>query len=140
MQTEMRDCAAVPDKTGPERTRMHESSLALSILDIVVRQAQGACTGAVRQIDVCVGEYAGVEETTLAECFEMIAQGTPADGARLVVEKIPASGRCDACGEMAVKAGRILRCPACERSSVTLSTGRELYVKSIEVEIPQREA
>ncbi|WP_051272341.1 hydrogenase maturation nickel metallochaperone HypA/HybF [Fundidesulfovibrio putealis] len=122
---------------------MHESSLAMSILDIVLQQVRGAgsgdvYTGAVRQIDMCVGEYAGVEENTLAACFEMIALGTPADGAKLIVEKIEASGICDVCAAPATRKGRILRCPVCEKSSVTLSTGRELYVKSIEVEHPTR--
>ena len=117
---------------------MHESSLAMSILGIVLQQVRGAYTGAVRQVDLCLGEYAGVEESTLADCFEMVALGTPADGAKLVVEKIPVAGACDSCGIPAVKLGRILRCPVCENSSVTLSTGRELYVKSIEVEQPTR--
>lgn len=117
---------------------MHESTLALSILDIVLKQVRGAYTGSIHQVDLCLGEYAGVEEHTLTSCFEMVALGTPADGARLKVETIKASGVCDACGALAVKQGRLLRCPVCERSTVTLATGRELYVKSIEVEQPPR--
>jgi hydrogenase nickel incorporation protein HypA/HybF len=117
---------------------MHESSLAMSILGIVRDQARQAHTGAVRRVDLCVGEYAGVEDSTLAACFEMMALGTVADGAELVIEKIAATGVCDACGAPASRIGRLLRCPHCERSTVTLATGRELYVKSIEVEQPTR--
>ena len=115
---------------------MHESSLAMSILGIVLQQVRGAYTGAVRQVDLCLGEYVGVEESTLADCFEMVALGTPADGAKLVVEMIAIAGACDSCGAPAVKLGRVLRCPVCKNSSVTLSAGRELYVKSIEVDQP----
>jgi len=110
----------------------------MSILDIVLQQVRGACTGAVREVELCIGEYAGVESTNLATCFEMFALGTPADGARVVVERIPAAGICDTCGAKAVRQGRLLRCPVCENSGVTLTAGRELYVKSIEVEQPTR--
>lgn len=127
-----------PGEPGRSDT-MHESSLALNILDIVLQQVPGACTGAVRRVDLCLGEYAGVEEHTLASCFEMVALGTPADGAALAVERVAATGRCDRCGEAAVRQGRLLGCPECPGSSVTLLTGRELYVKSIEVtKIPRR--
>ncbi|WP_243361466.1 hydrogenase maturation nickel metallochaperone HypA [Fundidesulfovibrio terrae] len=117
---------------------MHESSLAMSILGIVRDKAREAHTGAVRRVDLCIGEYAGVEDSTLAACFEMMALGTVADGAELMIEKIAATGACDACGAPARRIGRLLRCPHCERSTVTLATGRELYVKSIEVEQPTR--
>jgi hydrogenase nickel incorporation protein HypA/HybF len=117
---------------------MHESSLAMSIIGIVRDKAREAHTGAVRRVDLCVGEYCGVEHSTLVACFEMIALGTVADGAQLVIEKIAATGNCDMCGEPAMRDGRFLRCPNCQRSSVTLATGRELYVKSIEVEQPTR--
>lgn len=113
---------------------MHEYSLAISILDIVMQQVRTFRPVSVRQVNLCLGEYAGVEACTLESCFELVTQGTPADGAHLLVEKIPVAGVCNACGTVAVKRGRLLRCPVCEKSSVTLSAGREFYVKSIEVE------
>lgn len=116
---------------------MHESTLAANILEIVIDQASRAHVPAVRRIDLCIGEYAGVEATTLAGCFELLAEGTLAEGAPLEIVRIPATGTCTLCGAKACRSGRIFRCPVCGTSSVKLVTGRELYVKSIEVEKPQ---
>lgn len=119
---------------------MHESSLASSIIAIVEDTLRKSACGRVVQVDMCIGELACVEEETLRSCFEMLSEGTLAHGARMVVEKVPASGRCNTCGEYARKTGRLLRCPHCTNSFVTLEKGRELYVKSIEIERPTQEA
>jgi Zn finger protein HypA/HybF (possibly regulating hydrogenase expression) len=112
--------------------------MAMSILGIVTDEAQRAHVGAVRQVCLCVGDLAGVEATTLSACFEMLAEGTIADKARLVVKRIPATGTCTICGAAATGQGRMLKCPTCTTGSVTLATGRELYVESIEVETTQQ--
>ena len=113
---------------------MHESALAFGILEIVLDNARRAGARRVSRVDVCLGEYAGVEPGTLSACFEVVALGTLAEQAVLAVERIAATGHCEACGARAVKRGKLLRCPECEKSSVSLASGREFYVKSIEVE------
>lgn len=113
---------------------MHESSMAMGILGIVTDEAQKAGACAVKQVLLCVGDLAGVETTTLTSCFEMLSEGTVAHKAELVIKRIAASGTCSACGTAASGRGRMLKCPLCKTGSVKLSTGRELYVESIEVE------
>jgi hydrogenase nickel incorporation protein HypA/HybF len=116
---------------------MHESSMAMSILGIVTDEAHKAHVSAVTQVCLCVGDLAGVEATTLSACFEMLAEGTIADRAKLVIKRIPATGTCVVCGTAASGRGRMLRCPSCKTGSIQLATGRELYVESIEVEKTQ---
>jgi hydrogenase nickel incorporation protein HypA/HybF len=116
---------------------MHESTLVLNILEIVRDAAGKHVTGAVSRVDLCVGELAGVDKSTMADCFELMALGTVADGAKLSVEVIPATGFCQTCGLEAKKSGRLLVCPECGDSSVKLATGREFYVRSIEVHHPK---
>jgi hydrogenase nickel incorporation protein HypA/HybF len=113
---------------------MHESSLAISILGIVADEAQKAHVSAVTQVCLCIGDLAGVEATTLTACFEMLSEGTVADKARLVITRIPATGSCTVCGVAATGRGRMLKCPVCKTGSVKLTTGREFYVESIEVQ------
>ncbi len=113
---------------------MHESSMAMGILGIVTDEAQRAGAGAVKQVRLCLGDLAGVEPLTLEACFEMLAEGTVAHKAQLVIRRIAASGTCLLCGTPATGRGRTLACPLCKSGSVKLSTGRELYVESIEVE------
>ena len=112
--------------------------MAMGILGIVADEARKAHVSAVTQVCLCLGDLAGVEATTLAACFEMLAEGTVADKAKLVIKRIPATGTCMVCKTAAVGRGSMLRCPVCATGSVKLATGRELYVESIEVEQPSR--
>lgn len=117
---------------------MHESSMAMSILDIVTEETRKAHAGAVRRVVLCVGELAGIEPVTLTACFDMLAEQTQAAGSKLVIKRIPATGRCENCGGVVRRENGLLRCPSCAAGSVKLATGRELYVESIEVEQTQR--
>ncbi|MBU1042047.1 MAG: hydrogenase maturation nickel metallochaperone HypA [Proteobacteria bacterium] len=108
--------------------------MAISILGIVNDEAQKAQVSAVTQVRLCIGDLAGVEATTLTACFEMLAQGTASDKARLIIKRIPATGTCTVCGTAASGRGRMLKCPVCQTGPVKLATGREFYVESIEVE------
>lgn len=113
---------------------MHESSMAMSILQIVTEEARKAASGNVVEVRLCVGELAGVEEVTLTACFQMLAEGTLAHKARLAITRIAATGVCLACGASVRRQGLSMRCPTCETASIRLATGRELYVEGIEVE------
>jgi hydrogenase nickel incorporation protein HypA/HybF len=113
---------------------MHESTLALSILGIVVDEAAKAHAAAVRSVTLCVGELACVEPQTLTACFELVAEGTLADKTRLSIRRIPATGTCEVCGAAVRRQNRLMRCPKCSAASIKLVTGRELYVESIEVD------
>ena len=61
---------------------MHEVALAQGILDVVLDVADGR---PVRTVRVRAGELLAVSEDSLRFCFELVAQGTPAAGARLEV-------------------------------------------------------
>lgn len=117
---------------------MHELTMATSILGIVVEEARKAGAEAVRRVRLCVGDLAGVEAASLWACFELLAEGTVAERAELVVRRVPVTVTCMACGAAATGRGRALRCPACGPASVRLVTGRELYVESIDVEGTQQ--
>jgi len=112
--------------------------MAISILGIVTDEAQKAHVSAVTQVCLCIGDLAGVEATTLTACFEMLAEGTVANKAQLIIKRIPAAGTCTVCGTAATGRGRMLKCPACKTGPVKLTTGREFYVESIEVQTPSR--
>lgn len=112
--------------------------MAIGILNIVTDEAQKAQVSAVTLVRLCIGDLAGVEATTLTACFEMLAEGTVANKARLIITRIPATGTCTACGATATGRGRMLKCPLCTAGSVKLATGREFYVESIEVQTLSR--
>jgi hydrogenase nickel incorporation protein HypA/HybF len=65
----------------------------------VVDHAMKAHEGArLRRVFVDVGRGSTVEPSLLREAFGVIVSGGPYDGVELVINDIPLSGRCKACG------------------------------------------
>jgi hydrogenase nickel incorporation protein HypA/HybF len=110
---------------------MHELSLAESIVDITVRHARGR---RVTRVEVAVGHLRQVVPSALSFAFELVAQGTPAEGAELVLEEIPAGALCRACGAESRLDGLPLACRGCGSGDVEIVAGEELQVESLDVE------
>jgi len=110
---------------------VHELSLSGAVLNTVVKHAGER---RVVLVSLRVGRLRQVVPDTLEFYFELVARGTVCEGARLEQEIVEASLRCDACEsswEIEVPA---FRCPTCGGAEVTVASGNELEVESIEVE------
>jgi hydrogenase nickel incorporation protein HypA/HybF len=111
---------------------MHELSLAESIVDIAVRHAGGR--GRVVRVEVAVGHLRQVVPSALSFAFELVAQGTPVEGAELVLEEVPGAGLCGTCGAESRLDGFPLNCRTCGSSDVEIVAGEELLVESLDME------
>jgi hydrogenase nickel incorporation protein HypA/HybF len=110
---------------------MHELALAGAIVDVVVRHARGR---RVTRVEVAVGHLRQVVPSSLSFSFELLAQGTPAEGAELVLEEVPAAGSCRACGHEGRLTGFPLLCRACGAADIEVVAGEELLVEALDVE------
>jgi hydrogenase nickel incorporation protein HypA/HybF len=110
---------------------MHELSLADSIVRI-------ACAHAgerrIARVELRVGHLRQVVPSALEFAFGLVAEGTVAEGAELVMEEVPATGRCRGCGSASTLDGFPLRCPACGSLDLELLGGDELLVDALELE------
>ena len=123
---------------------MHELSIAEAVLDITLRHAERPSAGPmtpfhgrsrrVVRVELKVGHLRQVVPGALTFAFELIAAGTVAEGAELVIEEVPAAGRCRDCGEEEPLPGFPLACPACGSWDVEVLRGEELLVDALEVE------
>jgi len=109
---------------------MHELALARAILDTALAHAGG---GRVRRVDVTVGALRQVVPDSLAFNFELLARGTPCEGAHLAQRLTPARLRCE-CGHEWELQEPSFRCPRCDAAGALVLGGDELRVESIEVE------
>jgi len=109
---------------------MHELALARAIIDAALAHAG---EGRVRRVDVTVGALRQVVPDSLAFNFELLARGTPCEGARLAQRVTPARLRCE-CGHEWELDEPSFRCPRCGSGSARVMGGDELRVESIEVE------
>jgi hydrogenase nickel incorporation protein HypA/HybF len=110
---------------------MHELSVSSAIVDTVVRHADGRRVTAVR---VRLGRLRQVVPSSLAFYFELVSRETVCEGARLEQEVVPAALRCDGCERGWEIDMPDFRCPTCGSGAVTVVSGEELEVASIEVE------
>ena len=113
---------------------MHELSITRSILDSALRHASAA--GAVRVTDLYLvaGQLAPVAADSLQFSWEILSRGTPAEGARLHIRRVPAEWRCGDCGRRYTAADGDCACPDCGSATPSVVAGQELYLETIEVE------
>jgi hydrogenase nickel incorporation protein HypA/HybF len=110
---------------------VHELSLSSAIVNTVVKHADGR---RVSVVNLRVGHLRQVVPDSLDFYFEFVARGTVCEGARLEQELVPGVLRCDACSADWEMELPFFRCPECGSGEVTVTSGNEFEVESIEVE------
>ena len=110
---------------------MHELAIAESIVSIAGRHANGR---RVTKVQLKVGHLRQVVPSALAFSFELVAQGTPVEGAELEMEEVPATGSCRDCGAESRLKAFPLQCEACGSFDMQVVEGEELFVESLELE------
>ena len=82
-----------------------------------------------------VGALASVVVDSLEFCWGLATEGTPLEGARLVVKTLPVVMHCAACAaDVELEGVQSFRCPRCDQPSSDLRQGRELDIESFEIE------
>jgi hydrogenase nickel incorporation protein HypA/HybF len=109
---------------------MHELAITQSVVDMVVERTAGRQVSLVR---LEVGRLSGVLPDAMEFCYELVIDGTPLEGSTLVIEQIPGAAHCRSCGQDSALDDLILLCP-CGSAEVDVIAGRELRVRSVELE------
>jgi hydrogenase nickel incorporation protein HypA/HybF len=114
---------------------MHELYLAESIINII--QDYAACDGfkKVNSISLSYGRLSCIEPKSLQFGFDVQAKGTPAEGATLEFQILPAMIHCFSCEkDLEVKAHTGV-CPSCGGNEVILTAGtEELQILELDVD------
>jgi hydrogenase nickel incorporation protein HypA/HybF len=110
---------------------MHELSITQGVVDICQSTAAGR---RVISVTLLIGELSGVVPEAIEFCFEACTRETPLEGARLIIEQIPARGSCRSCSAEFPLRAYYSSCPGCGGHDVTVISGEELRVKEMEVE------
>jgi hydrogenase nickel incorporation protein HypA/HybF len=110
---------------------LHELAIADSVVQIASHHANGR---QVTKVYLKVGHLRQVVPSALSFSFELVAQGTAVEGAKLEMEEIPATGKCRACGAESQVERFPLQCATCEGFDLEIVAGEELYVESLEME------
>jgi hydrogenase nickel incorporation protein HypA/HybF len=113
---------------------MHETALALSILDIIVAKCSEAGGHTVDSVRVRIGKAAGVMPDALLFAFDASKASTVAENARMEIEPVLVGGVCKDCRkEFTSEAQYVFKCPHCGSQSFEITSGREMEIVDMEI-------
>ena len=117
---------------------MHELSATQAALEVTLDAARKAGAPRVISIELVVGGLVGVVEESVRFYFDLLSQGTPAEGAALQFRHEPATAQCADCGHSEpVKPPLPHTCKNCGSMELKVSGGMEFFVAGIEVPDPE---
>ncbi|MGI6642983.1 MAG: hydrogenase maturation nickel metallochaperone HypA [Bacillota bacterium] len=109
---------------------MHETSLVMNAIKLVVQDATRRRLTRITRIDLEVGELSGAYPHALRESFPIASKGSIAQDAELVITEIPATMHCSTCSTSFNPTISGWVCPSCGSGDCALIRGMELQVVS----------
>ena len=110
--------------------RVHELSLCEAILHKIETHAEGR---AVTAVSVRIGHLRQAVPDALQFSWSVVTEFTNAKGAQLLIEQVPAVVACTSCGQKTRLDVPVLCCGVCESFDVTLISGEELQLVSMDL-------
>ena len=111
---------------------MHEVSIMTEALRMAVDAAKSAGASRVIKLRLRIGCLSGVVPESMQFAFDVVCQGTMAEGASLEIETVLAACWCATCAAEFECADSFSECPRCHNFSGELRRGRELDIASVE--------
>ena len=87
----------------------------------------------ITELRCALGLLSCVEPTTLTGCFALLAEGTVAEGALLLLETEPLPCHCQGCGHNFVLSERHFVCPQCGNENIHFNGGHGLTLMALHV-------
>ena len=113
---------------------MHEITLMTGLMESCQQQAKKVNAKKITVIKLRIGERSGVVLDALEFAFDVVSKDTLAEGASLVIEKIPCQGECLECQTIFEPTPEgFMICDQCGAYG-RLIQGQELQLTSIDVE------
>ncbi|SIN71153.1 hydrogenase nickel incorporation protein HypA/HybF [Singulisphaera sp. GP187] len=108
---------------------MHELGIAQAIVEMICEHSGGA---RVTRVVLEIGKLSAVLPDAVRFCFDLCVEGTPMEGACLVILETPGLARCCDCGGEVCLERPFGRCE-CGGTDLEWLSGEELKIKEFEV-------
>jgi hydrogenase nickel incorporation protein HypA/HybF len=113
---------------------MHELSITENILEIAINHANKAKALKISNIYLVIGQLSSVLDDSVQFYWDMISEGTIAQGANLHFKRIPVIMLCNQCDNQFTPPEGELRCPKCNSSQIAILQGEEFYLEAIDID------
>jgi hydrogenase nickel incorporation protein HypA/HybF len=108
---------------------VHELAIAESVVDAIVDKVGDEPVTGIR---LEIGRLSGVVVDSIRFCFEIVADGTGLQGARLDIDEPAGRAYCRDCGAEFALDEPVMLCP-CGSANLEVLTGQQLRIISVEV-------
>jgi len=113
---------------------MHEMSLTESLVELIENERAKQGFTRVRVVRLAIGALGHVEPDAMRFCFDAVARGTIAEGARLDIRMMPGEAWCLDCAKTVIVSERGAACPECGRGRLQVNGGDDLRLTELEVD------
>ncbi len=115
---------------------MHELGIAQDFWAVINKNAEDNGLASITKITIVLGEASGIEEDFLRHSLkDHILPGTIGRDAEIVIVPVKLAAHCNACGKPVSREDmKGLACPHCGSGDITIVSGKESHVESIEGE------
>ncbi len=113
---------------------MHELAICQALINQIESIAAERNASRAVSIVIGIGPLSGVEAQLLEHAYPVASAGSVAEGAELVIEKLPVRVRCSQCNRESDALPNKLLCKHCGDWRTTLISGDELMLMSVELE------
>jgi hydrogenase nickel incorporation protein HypA/HybF len=118
---------------------MHELPVTESILEIANRHAREAGACRVTNLYLVLGQLSSIVDDSIQFYWDIISEGTMAEGAKLHFKRVPAELLCLDCGHRYTIDGEDLACPQCGGAKVKVVAGEDFRLEAVDVEYDEQE-
>ena len=113
---------------------MHELSIVSNIFDIVEENAAKHKATIVHEIELDIGELAGVEFDALDFALANAPRSNILKDARVVINKIQPKAKCQDCYHIFITTEFSANCPRCTSTQTKIISGHELKIRSFRMD------
>lgn len=118
---------------------MHEMSICTALLEQVEAIAKERNAIRIEKIVLQIGPLSGIEASLLAHAYPLVAAGTVAEKAELVIESSPIRVKCTRCGAVTEATLNRLVCQECGDFRTQLISGDEMVLSQLEMTLSSQD-
>jgi len=113
---------------------MHEFSIAVSMVDIALEYAEKSNATKVNEVELEIGELSGVVYDAMDFAMQAAVIGTLLEGAKIKIVAPPGIAKCNSCNHEFKVENIFDACPNCGAYNPKVIGGKELRVKSLNID------
>jgi hydrogenase nickel incorporation protein HypA/HybF len=119
---------------------VHELPVVQSIIKKASAHAMEHGAEKVTTISLVVGDGSGYVPESLQMYFDIVAEGSLCEGAKLSIRRVKPLMQCSGCGKLFERRPFTFDCPDCGGEGTPTETGKELYIEDIGIIADRGEA